>query len=292
MAVYPPITIPAPPVERTTGGLYAAANFPELPGEGNQWENGVQYENETCAEPGGWAVVCIDDEDRADKVPTLTLPVVSGTPFVAYLGIQCALVGHSLEEYERMARNALDLCEQKAVERAFWTGDLGNTPFLAAGVYDVNTNPDGVVILGPDAGVTPLSVVQGIAALEQYLGDNYCGVGVLHAPRAVAPFAAENTQIVGSGNRMTTVLGTRWAFGAGYSVNTGPTGVEAADGSAWIYATGQVNILRSDIWLQPGALEQAFNRLTNDAELYAERAFVITTECVKAAVRVRLDCDC
>lgn len=294
MAVYPPITIPAPPVERATGGLYSAANMPELPadGGGSRWESGVQYENETCAVPGSWAVVCIDDEDRADKVPTLALPVVTGTPFVAYLGVQCALIGHSLDEYARMVNNALDLCEQKAVERTFWTGDMSNDPHLASGVFDAVTNPNGVIILGPDAGVTPLGVVQGVAALEQYLGDNYCGVGILHAPRAVAPFAAENNQIVGSGNRMTTTLGTRWAFGAGYSVNTGPTGVEAPDGTAWIYATGQVTILRSDIWMQPGAVEQAFNRRTNDAEMYAERAFVITTECVKAAVRVRLDCDC
>ena len=68
--------------------------------------------------------------------------------------------------------------------------------------------------------------------------------------------------------------------------------VKAADGSAWIYATGQVNIWRSPIWMQPGVLEQGFNRMTNDVELIAERAFVITRECGLAAVRVTLDCTC
>lgn len=293
-AIAPPILISPPAIERYTGGLYSVA--PPQPGpvaDGNdrRWENGIQYQSETCTETKTWAVTCGTDPEREDKTFDLTFPLVEGTPFVSYLGVQCALVGRTLEEYRTAVFNGLDICEQRTIETTFWTGDQGNDPHLANGVYDAITNPDGVHILG-DSDVTPLGVLQGVAALESWLGDNYCGVGVLHAPRGLAPYAANFALINGSNPRLNTPLGTHWAFGAGYSVNTGPDGTVAPAGTAWIYATGQVNIWRSPIWMQPGAIEQAFNRKTNDVELLAERAFVITLECAIAAVRVRLDCTC
>jgi hypothetical protein len=280
--VYPPLRIDPPSVQRSIGGLYSVAPPQDGPGEGNRWENGIEYQAETCADPTAWAVTCSTDELREAKESTLTLPTVTGTPFVAYLGILCTKVGYTFEEFARLTRNGLDMCEQRTVERTFWTGDMGNDPHLA--------DPSTVILAGSD--VTALGIVQGVAALESYLGDNYCGVGVLHAPRGLAPYAANMRLTEGTSPRLTTVLGTRWAFGAGYSVNTGPNGVEAAAGTAWIYATGQVNIWRSAIWMQPDELEQSFNRTTNDVEMFAERAFVVTTECVTAAVRVTLDCLC
>jgi hypothetical protein len=294
-AIYPPITIEAPPVERYSGGLYSVApprTGPVVDGEPRRWENGIQYQSETCADPSTWAVTCPDDVERATKEATLELPLVSGTPFVAYLGINCSLPGKTLEDFRRLVYNALDLCEQRAVERTFWTGDMGNDAHLADGVYDPILNPDGVEILGT-SDVTALGVMQGVGALESWLGENYCGVGILHAPRGLAPYAA-NFQLIreGSGSQLLTPLKTRWAFGGGYVENTGPDGTEAAEGTAWIYATGQVNIWRSDIWIQPDELQQAFAMRTNTVEMFAERAFVITKECRTAAVRVRLDCAC
>lgn len=293
-AIAPPILIDSPQIERSTGGLYAVAPpqpGPAFDGNNRRWENGISFQSETCTDTKTWAVTCGTDPERDDKTFDLTFPLVEGSPFVSYLGVQCALPGRTLEEYERSVRVALDICEQRAVERTFWTGDMGNDPHLASGVFDALTNPDGVVILG-GSDVTALDMLEGVAALETWLGDNYCGVGALHAPRTVAPYAAHFSQVVGSNPRLLTPLGTRWAFGAGYSVNTSPTGVAAPAGTAWIYATGQVNVWRSEIWIQPGALEQAFNKRTNDVELLAERAFVITRECGIAAARVRLDCVC
>lgn len=287
MAIAPPITIDAPPVERLQGGLFAAANFPDLPvvdDNPNRWEAGIQYESEMCANPSTWAETCPGDvEPRLDKNPTLEFPLVEGTPFVAYLGVQCALPGKTLEEYERRVRNALAACEQRAVERTYWTGDMGNETHLA--------DPSAVVVGGGTV-LAPLSIVRGIAALESALGDQYCGVGVIHAPRSVAPYAADKQLIQGPLSRMTTPLGTRWAFGSGYSVNTGPDGAPAPSGVGWMYATGQVNIWRSEMWLQPDQLEQAFNTRTNDVLMLAERKYVITHECVLFAVPVNLSCDC
>lgn len=285
-AIAPPILIDPPQIERYTGGLYSVAPpqpGPVYDGDPRRWENGIQYQAEACTQTKTWAVTCGTDPDRATKTAELTFPLVNGTPFVSYLGVECALVGRTLEEYEISVRNALDICEQRTIERTFWTGDQGNDPHLASGAA--------VTILdGSDA--TALGIMQGVGALESWLGDNYCGVGSLHAPRGLASYAANFRLIEGSNPRLLTPLGNRWAFGAGYSANTGPDGTPAAAGTAWIYATGQVNIWRSEIWIQPGALEQAFNKRTNDVELFAERAFVITLECAIAAVRVRIDCAC
>lgn len=292
---YPPITIDAPPVERYSGGLYSVAppqSGPVMDGEPRRWENGIQYQSETCAQPSTWAVTCGTDPEREVKEATMQLPLVEGTPFVAYLGINCSLQGKTLEDFRRYVTNALEMCEQTAVERTFWTGDMGNDPHLANGVYDPVANPDGAEILGT-SDVTALGVMQGVAALESWLGENYCGTGVLHAPRGLAAYAANfNLLKDGSGGQLLTPLRNRWAFGGGYVVNTGPDGTEATEGTAWIYATGQVNIWRSEIWLQPDQLEQAFAIRSNIVEMFAERAFVITRECRTAAVRVRLDCAC
>lgn len=293
-AVYPPVTIEPPQVERLAGGLYSAAPpqpGPVINGDPRRWENGIQYQSETCAQTSTWAVTCGTDDEREVKDPALDFPLVVGTPFVSYLGVQCMLPGRTLEEYRRSVLNALELCEQRSVERTFWTGDMGNEGNLNPGLYDAVTNPDGVQVLEA-SDVTALGILEGIGALESFLGSNYCGVGVLHTPRVVAPFVDNLNLIKGGTARPTTSLGNRWAFGAGYDVNTGPDGAPAADGTVWIYATGQVNIWRSEIWLQPDSLDQAFNTRNNNVLMFGERTFVITRECAIAGVRVRLDCDC
>jgi hypothetical protein len=285
LAICPPLTVAAPPVDKAVRGLFAAARFPELPsdGNGNRWECGIQYEALTCANPEGWQGAC-PPEVPDDKAATLTLPLVQGDPFTVLLGINCKLTGYTLEQFRSIVTNAFVACEQRRVEEIFWTGSMGNNPHLA----DPST-----VIVPPGATVdAPLSITAGVAALESYLGSNYCGDGILHAPRGLGAFAARSMLIQGPQNRLTTPLGTRWAFGDGYAVNTGPDGVEAPPGVAWIYATGGVNIWRSEVYINPDELVYAFNRATNEVEMFAERNYVITYECASAAVPVSISCDC
>ena len=295
MAQYPPLSVEAPPVDaQTPSGLFTAARLlqgADLPGDGNRWENGVQYQVQTCADVSGWTPVC-PPTVPVDKTFDLRFPTITGEPFVAFLGIDCPLVGYDLTEFETAVRNGFLANEARLVEEAFWTGKFGNKPSLAGTIPE----PSDCVNLTPGdtnyAGGNAMTIVGGVSALEDYLGANYGGVGVIHSPRGVAPYAARDMQIERSGTRLTTTLGTRWAFGGGYTVNTGPDGVQAPAGEAWLYATGAVTIYRGDVFINPDQLRAAFDTRTNQVEILAERVYVITRECVCAAVRVKVGCSC
>lgn len=270
-ALYPPVYVAAPAVTPYGAGLYSVAQLPAEPGD--RWQTGVEYEPDGCAEAASvWVDSCVPG-DRADKDVPEGIPVASGDPFTVIGGLVCRLVGHTEAELMARARRNLELGEQRAVETAFWGGALGNTPHLA----DTSTT---VV-----SGAAGLSLVDGVGLLEEHLATNYAGVGVLHAARRVAAPAAQKVQAVKESGRLVTNLGTRWAFYGG-APNTGPDGTPAAAGSAWIYATGEVVIRRSEIWMPD--VGELLNRTTNEVALIAERTVVITTECITAAALVDL----
>jgi hypothetical protein len=279
----PSVLVPQPPVDASggRGGLFAAAQFPQLP-DGHWQCGGVAYEQETCGTVHGWSQTC-PPTAPLPKVTDLTWPLVEGTVFVVTAGVTCSKVGYSLEEFRRRVTNQFIANEQRAVERIFWTGELGNEPHLA--------DPDCTVLAGATV-AAPLTLRGGVAALESFLGDNYGYTGVIHAPRGVSVYAADARLIENAPARPVTPLGTRWAFGGGYSVNTGPDGTPAPDGVAWLYATGQVNIWQGEVINNPEDLEAAFNTKTNEVTVIAEREYVITRECVCAAVPISIGCAC
>lgn len=288
MSTCPPLLVAAPPTEAFVGGLFSVARFPDLPpdGNGNRWECGIQYEAETCATLSGWSEVCPPAVPE-DKPATLNFPLVDGIPFTVVLGVTCPHVGYTLDEFERRVRNAFVLCEQRTVEEIFWSGSEGNNSLAGTALV-----PSDCFVPAGATTAAPLSVVAGVAAIEKYMGTNYCGTPVIHAPRDVAAYAANAYLVEGAPGRQATPLGSRWAFGSGYAINTGPDGTPAPPGVAWLYATGQANIWRSEVWINPDDLRYAFNTVTNDVLIYAERKYVVTTECACIAVPVALDCAC
>lgn len=225
----------------------------------------------TAAVEVPWAV-----GPEAKQVPE-GVPLVTGDPFVAYAGYRCALPGRSLEDAAGRARSALEMSEQRQVENAYWTGALGNDTRLAG--------PDTVTVAG--AGGSPVSLADGVAALESHLGSTYGGAGVLHAGRGVATYAAGAQLVTRDGPALSTILGTRWVFGGGYP-GTGPDGAAPAEGSAWIYATGEVVVRRSEVFTTPPEPAAGFDKSSNELLLMAERVYVVTHECVTAAALVSL----
>lgn len=313
MAGCPRLRVPAPAITPYSGGLFSAAITPETPNE-DDWRCGVEYWTEACADARGWPADCQDNPPP--KEPRAVRSLVRGDPFVVYAGPECDLVGSTLQQIRQSAITALQLGEQRAVERAFWTGDLGNWPSLAGSCCTSSPGEespgdespgenaccrDGApccVVLNAqsdDGTYLPLSVAAGLMQLEEYAGNNYNGVPIIHAPRGVSAFAASKNLMCVCGNGAnTTPVGSRWAFYGG-SPNTGPCNQPAPPCTAWMYVTGQVRIYRSDIFTTPpeGQLEQGFNARFNKATVLAEREYVLTRECICAAVLVNTACaDC
>src|SRR5690606_26062585 len=119
------------------------------------------------------------------------------------------------------------------------------------------------VDLTPTAG--PLSIAQGVAALEGALAESYGGVGTVHVPAGAAALlgccrVAQEDPATGS---LRTLAGNCVVIGAGYSAeNTGPSG-PAEPGTAWLYVTGPVVVRRGPVDVIPEA-GPSVNTRTND----------------------------
>lgn len=282
MVTCPPTYVAAPAIQPYGYGLFSVAMMPP-PEADPHWRCGVEYEPYACGKARVEGDRCA--APQPDKTVDDGVPGASGTPLTVYDGYLCRLPGRpSPQEIRDRATQKLLLGEQRAVEEAFWTGAAANEPHLA--------DPDAVVLnaVPLPAAADALHVVAGVAALEGYLAANYPGIGVLHAPRGVATLLDRHHLVDDQRGTLRTLLGTAVAAGGGYVVNTGPTGDPAPDGTAWIYATGAVVIRRGEIVVNPDTLAAAFNRRTNEVEVLAERQYVITRECVLAAVLVDISC--
>lgn len=197
-------------------------------------------------------------------------PTVSADPFGVLAGVACGSLGTLDVDDQERARAALAVAEQRLVERVF---EQAGSPRLAAGA--------GVVTPG---GTTATRIKRAVGALEQYLGDEYGGTGVLHMPRALAAYAP----VERDGAVLRTRLGTGVAFGAGYT-GVGPDGTAPAAGEMWIYATGAVQIRRSPV-IVPATGAETLDRSTNQTLLIAERSYMVSVDCVPvAAALVDLD---
>lgn len=266
-----------PPLSQPYGyGLFSVADFPAPE---DHFENGVEYQPLSCGLVHSTHDPCNADGTGTPGTAEKTLedgaPVVTSDPFTLYAGFTCRLPGTTLEEIQRRADAAMSRGEERGVEYTFWTGVEGNDPHLA--------DPSAVTV-GVD-----LSPLAALSALEDYLGRTYYGQGIIHAPRGMASYLS--LALLEVGGHLETKLGTRLAFGGGYSAaNSDPDGDLAAPGKAWMYATGAVAIRRSPVFHNPIPLTNAFNVQTNEASLLAERTYVLATECTLGAVGVDLSC--
>lgn len=203
----------------------------------------------------------------------------SATPFVVYTALACQALGFS----DASARASLRLSgnEARLVERGFWLGEQGNVPALASAASTPVTP-----LLASDPGLDLVSALGVLEQMGQAQNDNgaqpWNGGNtqlVIHAPRALAALAASLRLIVPDGAVLRTPLGNVWAFGAGYGFE-GPDGKSNAH-QAWIYATGPVTIRRSEPFTA-----EVFSQFINQNTAVAERAVLVTNECVQLAAKV------
>lgn len=126
------------------------------------------------------------------------------------------------------------------------------------------------LLIDDGAPVVVADIVEAVSALETELGEaGY--LGVIHASRRWAAYAAQAQLIVRSGPILRTPLGHTWVFGGGYDAVLGAT----------LVATGSVTVWRGGAVVNT-ALDPSINRRLS----VAERNVVVGYECLVTSVTV------
>ena len=261
MAIAPPGLVTGPPRTALPFGLFSVFTFR---GSSERWEAGVQWETISCDPAGGRGA------DNCGESAVIGLPkelgpnngeVGQGLPFTVYGHFSCSPLGYTPATAQSKATEHLEAREEARAEQAFWTGDLGNTPFLA----------DDPTVL---AGGTAMPPPAGLAILEDFIAYNYGGVGVIHLSRGAALQAIAYRAVEAKNGKLTTGLGTPVVAGAGYP-GTGPGGTSAGEGESWAYVSPAVFGYRSEVFSSSNRAGDLLDRTTNDLYAIAERIYLL-----------------
>jgi hypothetical protein len=217
-------------------------------------------------------------------------PLPGFDAFTIYLPISCtAYQVADIDAFRARAVSALGAVEGYAVEREFMgAGTIVMNPHLADGQGDFPN------------GNAATSIDNGLAVLEDYL-SSFGKAGVIHLPPSIA--TAGGTDIfIDDGSSLRTYGGTAVVVGTGYADGGAPAlHPDPGPGQAWIYATGPVDVRRSEVFTVPDTPAQALDRgnsgedsIPNLLVYRAERYYLVVWDtAVQAAVLVdRCDDSC
>jgi len=295
---------PAPPFTTSPFGLISAADPVANPPE--HWRNGVNYQP-FCADAEGIYDECIAITGSGSTVgapspPAYLTNVVdattrASTAFTVAVEFDCSRVGN--DEAEANSKAAFDSIESWAVERAVWTGVIPGQsavtvfPHLAANapIFDTTSSPPLSIVVQTGALVITgagdkLNAAEGLGLLEEALGNCYQGVGIIHVPELALDTLAAYGLVTQRGGRLYTPNGNKIAAGAGYS-GTSPAGAARSVDTQWIYATGNMAMIRGDVQQRaPGA--QSFDKVHNTMKMITERTYLLYWDCCHFALSLAL----
>lgn len=237
------------------------------------WANGIQVYGYLPDVACRFSIVCEDDEQvKNDQENPNPLP--SYGPLTVYLTETCparTIWAGSLTQdganaaFQQRARDVFAAVESGAVEREFWGGEfLPDNPHLASDAADVLN------------GGSATSIVNGLALLEEAIADTN-RAGVIHMTAALA---LAITSLGGGGilqperGNLYTVNGTLVIPAYGYPGTAPPGQADNTGTEEFAYATGPVEILRSEAFIMPDQLWEALDRTTNEITYRAERYYI------------------
>lgn len=286
------VLVPGPNHRIPDYGLLSVAD-PLFTPRDRHWEStGIQWHDDLCSDPSSIAINC---EPMSEPKPTVRSDLYCcASPFVVLASYDCPPVGRPADEAFDVARRRLEALEDKAVERAFWTGMAQDgsivNPSLAFGNTACGIVPE---VLTEECALPPVAAM---AALENALADCLPGLGVIHMSPGLATYYASHELLVKCGNDCSeagewrTPRGNKVAIGSGYP-GSGPGGSPPVPGTAWMYGTGPVIVARGEIFMNPERRDQAINRQINSETVWAERVYSVGFSCCLIAVAVTL-CAC
>ncbi len=259
-------------------GILSVADLTEA-GSGH-WQQGIEWEPQLCG-PGTTyrCPTCVQNDGGAAPVKVYTdqgVPVEEAMPFTVYASFACTPIGN-WDRAEERARAFLLSGEERAVEAMVSDGVHAASRSL--------TNSTSINIT-PTPG-TPVTVAQGLALLEQYIGANGKGEGVIIGTRRDVTLSNANGKLIcPEGDTLYTVLGTPVAAVSGITGVTGPNNVAAAAGQAWLFGLGsRPRIMRSEVFMTSSretSLDTAFNNLN----ILAERTYAVGWDCFTVGVLI------
>lgn len=207
------------------------------------WESGLTYAPEL---PGSYRAISGVTEQIVDHRRE-ALPLVEYKPWELEVEDPCdRMWQYDRAEITARLDRAMAATESYSIARELMAGELARADYEAMGGAesdDALLNPHlaaGATVLG--AG--PVSPKRGLGMLEAEGGAALAGGQVwLHVPRIARPFFPE---LVKQGQLLFTNVDNVIVSDAGYA-NTPPDGRAAADGVAWIYATGTTVVRRAPV---------------------------------------------
>lgn len=275
-AYAPPRLVAEPTPVPLRFGLFSVALMPAPEPE---WEAGVQWQPVACT-PAAIAGSECTSPFGTPKTYRTGQGLIVAEPFVVYGSSACSPIGGMWELGFQRAMAHLLAGEERAVERATYLGEAGGTMSMVSGATtDITPTPG-----------TAVTVTEGVALLELWLGANQHSPGVIRASRREATLMAAAHLLAdppgGSTGNLTTMIGTPVTAESGMTGKTSPAGGAAAAGKAWIFGTGRPVVRRSEPFMTPPERGAALDRLTNDLETLAERVYAVAWDCGTAAVLV------
>lgn len=158
------------------------------------------------------------------------------------------------EQYKARATAALNAVESAALARHFMTGE--GQP-LNPHLSDANSE-----CIFPNADVATNNV-NGLALLEQQIGLTG-KLGIIHCSPQFASSLRERFAIDNKTGVIRTINGNVVIADAGYAAGSTPHGHAAPTGTQeWIYATGAIDIRRTEMFVLPDNVVQALDRGTS-----------------------------
>jgi hypothetical protein len=276
---------PAPACRPPRYGLRSVVELDER--NDHSWAKGLEWDEIPCESDTGLVSGQCPPLEEQRKVTNRGFGTSTSDPFAVYAGYECSTGGTPLSVAWDNAARILEMNWWRTVERAFWTGldQDGNEIRETLGTIDATdlTPVDGAV-----------EMTAGVAMLESFAGDCFDCEPIVHANKGLATFFAERHLIQRDGSNTRFLgTGTLLAAGGGYS-DSGPGGVEAEAGEAWIYVTGGVRLTHGPVFFTPERDDAAgaVDRSVNDVTVYAERFAALQVGCCVGAVKVILSGCC
>ena len=234
-------------------GLFTQLTF--RPEGDRRWVLGAEWETEPCDTV---ATNVYDCAPTTLEVPTESNgsgPVGEASSFNIVSVVKCSPVGFSPDTANDRALSTLLRGEERAVERALWSGTVDLSPVL--------TGADTVAV---PAGTYDLA--EGLSQLEWAVAQSG-SLGIIHVGTALGSLLASARMIEAKGTQMFTRLGTPVVVGAGYDQGaTYPTTFTAV-------ATGPAVAYRSETFSPNDLPSDLFDRGRNDLYGSAMRNYTI-----------------